>query len=137
MTLMPYNCQYLPYYGRCCSCSSTAKMPSKTSMEWALENAILTEGAFAYESDTNKWKLGNGIHRYQDLQYQAEVGDPGRDGAVGPAGPAGIQGVQGPAGAAAPTPVITIGTVTTGTTASATITGTAPNFVLNLVLPRP
>lgn len=133
MTLMPSSCHCLPYYGRCCSCSSTAKMPSKTSMEWALENAILTEGAFAYESDTSRWKLGNGIHRYQDLQYQAEVGDPGRDGRDGAVGP------QGPPGSttAQPAPVITIGTVTTGTTASATITGTAPNFVLNLVLPRP
>jgi hypothetical protein len=32
---------------------------------------------------------------------------------------------------------MTIGTVTDGATASATITGTAPNFVLNLVLPNP
>ena len=37
------------------------------------------------------------------------------------------------------TPVITIGTVTTGepgTQASASITGTSPNFVLNLTIPQ-
>lgn len=37
------------------------------------------------------------------------------------------------------TPTLTIGTVTTGepgTEAAATITGTAPNFVLNLTIPQ-
>lgn len=50
-------------------------------------------------------------------------------------GPTGPQGVTGSTGA---TPVITIGTVTTGdpgTQAAASITGTAPNFVLNLTIP--
>lgn len=45
----------------------------------------------------------------------------------------------GPTGPAGETPNITIGTVTTGdpgTEASATITGTAPNFVLNLTIPQ-
>lgn len=51
-------------------------------------------------------------------------------------GPAGPQGIQGTAGE---TPNITIGTVTTGnpgTQAAATITGTPPNFVLNLTIPQ-
>lgn len=56
-------------------------------------------------------------------------------GIVGPAGPTGPAGPIGPTGPAGLTPTLTIGTVTTGTTASASITGTAPNFVLNLVLP--
>lgn len=50
-------------------------------------------------------------------------------------GPAGATGEAGPTGA---TPSITIGTVTTGnpgTQAAASITGTAPNFVLNLTIP--
>ena len=53
---------------------------------------------------------------------------------VGPTRPT---GPTGPAGGE--TPTFTIGTVTTGepgTEASATITGTAPNFVLNLVIPQ-
>lgn len=45
-------------------------------------------------------------------------------------------GATGPTGA---TPTLTIGTVTTGapgTDASATITGTAPDFILNLTIPQ-
>ena len=54
----------------------------------------------------------------------------------GPTGPAGADGTDGIDGE---TPVITIGTVTTGepgSAAEATITGTAPNFVLNLTIPQ-
>ena len=57
-------------------------------------------------------------------------------GATGPTGPTGATGPQGLAGE---TPILTIGTVTTGapgTDAEATITGTAPNFILNLVIPQ-
>ena len=63
------------------------------------------------------------------------TGATGPQGITGPTGAAGPQGVTGPTGA---TPVITIGTVTTGdpgTQAAASITGTAPNFVLNLTIP--
>ena len=52
---------------------------------------------------------------------------------VGPTGP------TGPTGASAEATTLTIGTVTTGepgTEASASITGTAPNFVLNLTIPQ-
>lgn len=51
----------------------------------------------------------------------------------------GPTGATGPTGSDGETPNLTIGTVTTGnpgTEASATITGTAPNFVLNLVIPQ-
>ena len=53
-----------------------------------------------------------------------------------PQGPQGIQGVQGPQGATGPANVLTIGTVGSGSTASATITGTSPSQVLNLILPK-
>ena len=46
---------------------------------------------------------------------------------------------NGATGADAPIPTITIGTVTTGepgTAATATITGVAPDFVLNLTIPQ-
>ena len=45
----------------------------------------------------------------------------------------------GPTGPTGATPTLTIGTVTTGdpgTEASATITGTAPDFVLDLTIPQ-
>ena len=69
----------------------------------------------------------------------------GIQGEIGPTGPAGIDGATGPtgptgpAGADAETPTLTVGTVTTGepgTNAEASITGTAPNFVLNLTIPQ-
>lgn len=67
------------------------------------------------------------------LDFTIPQGPTGPTGPTGPIGPAGIDGINGE------TPVITIGTVTTGapgTEASATITGTAPNFVLNLTIPQ-
>lgn len=56
---------------------------------------------------------------------------------TGPTG--GIAGPTGPTGPTGATPNLTIGTVTTGepgTDASATITGTSPDFVLNLTIPQ-
>ena len=61
---------------------------------------------------------------------QGETGPKGDTGAQGP------QGVQGPKGDTGPANVLTIGTVGSGSTASATITGTSPSQVLNLVLPK-
>ena len=63
-------------------------------------------------------------------------------GEQGPTGPTGEQGPTGPTGEQGPTgetPILTIGTVTTGapgTEAEATITGTSPNFILNLTIPQ-
>ena len=72
-------------------------------------------------------------------------GPTGPTGLIGPTGPIGLTGPigeigpTGPTGPIGETPTLTIGTVTTGdpgTEASATITGTAPNFVLNLTIPQ-
>ncbi len=66
-------------------------------------------------------------------------GPTGPTGATGATGPIGPTGATGPTGETGETPILTIGTVTTGkpgTKASATITGTAPNFVLNLTIPQ-
>lgn len=60
-------------------------------------------------------------------------------GITGPTGPTGATGATGPTGPTGATPNLTIGTVTTGdagTDASATITGTSPDFVLNLTIPQ-
>ena len=64
------------------------------------------------------------------------TGATGEIGATGPTGPIGPAGATGPVGE---TPTLTIGIVTTGapgTDAAATITGTSPNFVLNLTIPQ-
>lgn len=65
----------------------------------------------------------------QILNLVLPKGDKGEKGNVGPQGVQGIQGETGPANS------LTIGTVEKGAVPSATITGEAPNQVLNLVLP--
>nr|DAW17165.1 MAG TPA: nucleoid-associated protein [Caudoviricetes sp.] len=76
---------------------------------------------------------------------QGSKGDTGATGATGATGPQGKQGAQGetgatgatgPQGPAGPANVLTIGSVTSGKVASATLTGEAPNQVLNLVLEK-
>lgn len=76
---------------------------------------------------------------------QGSKGDTGATGATGATGPQGKQGLQGetgatgatgPQGPAGPANALTIGSVTSGKVASATITGEAPNQVLNLVLEK-
>ena len=63
-------------------------------------------------------------------------------GATGSQGEQGIQGITGPTGPTGPsgdTPTLEIGTVTTGAPgnqATASITGTAPNYILNLTIPQ-
>lgn len=78
-------------------------------------------------------------------RQRGATGPTGPTGATGPTGPTGPAGPTGPIGPAGEdgvdgeTPVITIGTVTTGdpgTQAAASITGNAPNFVLNLTIPQ-
>lgn len=69
----------------------------------------------------------------------AQRGPTGPTGPTGPVGPAGPQGVAGVDGEDGETPTLRIGTVTTGqpgTQASASITGTPPDYVLNLTIPQ-
>ena len=77
--------------------------------------------------------------KYKPTCCYGPIGPTGLTGATGATGPTGPTGPTGAAGADAETPVITIGTVTTGapgSNAAASITGTAPNFVLNLTIPQ-
>ncbi len=71
---------------------------------------------FVYDRPTNKW-INVGQIR-------------------GPAGPQGNTGLTGPQGPVGLSNTLSIGSVTSGTNAGATLTGTAPAQVLNLVLPR-
>lgn len=64
------------------------------------------------------------------------TGATGAAGADGADGADGIDGATGATGPAGPANTLSVGTVTGGATASATITGTAPNQTLNLVLPQ-
>ena len=96
---------------------------------------------YVWSPDTNTWR-NTGI-------VSGPTGPTGPTGAAstvpgptGPTGPTGaastVPGPTGPTGPTGATPNLTIGTVTTGapgSNATATITGTAPDFVLNLTLP--
>lgn len=70
---------------------------------------------------------------------QGPVGPAGKDGAQGPKGETGEQGPQGPKGDTGATPNIQIGTVQTlkpGQQATASMSGTAENPLLNLGIPK-
>ena len=70
---------------------------------------------------------------------QGPVGPAGKDGAQGPKGDTGEQGPQGPKGDTGATPNIQIGTVQTlepGQKATASMTGTPENPLLNLGIPK-
>lgn len=72
----------------------------------------------------------NGTSPNQTISFVIPRGDVGAKG---------DQGIQGLTGQTGPANTITMGTVSTGapgSTASASVTGTAPNQVLNLVVPR-
>ncbi len=113
-----------------------------TAAEWAKWNPVLALGEPGYETDTGKYKIGNGRSEWKSLPYKAEVGPAGPPGPAGSAGPAGPVGPAGPKGdpgiqgGSGPASVITIGSVSSGATASASLTGAAPNQVLNLVIPK-
>jgi hypothetical protein len=40
-----------------------------TSEQWTLANPILAEGEIGFETDTNQFKLGDGVNRWDDLAY--------------------------------------------------------------------
>lgn len=107
-----------------------------TSLEWAAANPVLGAAEIGAETDTGRFKLGDGVTTWNLLAYKSDRGLPGvagPAGETGPAGPAGPAGPRGPAGSAA---AISIGSVSQGTVPSATITGTSENPILNLVLPK-
>ena len=73
------------------------------------------------------WENNGGLPNPEPVNIKGEKGDPGNNGS---------DGAQGDMGLTGPSNSLSIGTVTSGGSASATITGTAPNQVLNLVLPQ-
>ena len=76
-----------------------------TSLNWNTNDPILLDGEFAYETDTGRYKIGNGVDVWSDLIYSL-VGITGPTGSVGPTGttgPTGSQGIQGPTGSQGPT----------------------------------
>jgi hypothetical protein len=40
-----------------------------TADQWTIANPVLAEGEFGWESDTNTFKIGDGINNWSDLEY--------------------------------------------------------------------
>ena len=120
------------------------------TIEAAKQFAIGQTARITYNSDINKWMQGtvsaynattgslsisvdtisgSGTYALWTVALTGSVGPTGATGATGATGPTGPTGATGPAN------TLSIGTVSEGA-AAATITGTAPNQTLNLVVPK-
>jgi hypothetical protein len=75
-----------------------------TLENWQANNPVLLSGEPAYETDSGKLKVGNGISRWLDLPYY--YGATGATGFTGSVGATGATGVTGPVGATGPTGAI-------------------------------
>ena len=82
-----------------------------TASQWTTTNPILAVGEMGLETDTGKFKVGNGSSNWSALPYssgpqgtQGPTGSTGSQGAVGSQGPQGasVTGPQGAQGAAGP-----------------------------------
>jgi hypothetical protein len=71
-----------------------------TASNWTSANPTLASGEMGIETDTDKFKLGDGSTAWTSLAYggiEGADGADGADGATGPAGPAGAAGTAGEA----------------------------------------
>lgn len=98
-----------------------------TAAQWSSVNPILALGEPGYESDTGKFKVGNGSSAWNSLPYSS--GPTGPTGSLGPTGPSvtGPIGPVGPTGPAFEVLVIPISDETTNiTTGNAKVTFRMP-----------
>jgi hypothetical protein len=52
---------------------------------WSAANPVLAAGELGLETDTSKFKIGNGVTAWGSLPYGGIKGDPGEQGPSGPA----------------------------------------------------
>lgn len=87
-----------------------------TASEWNLSNPILSQGEAGFETDTGRFKVGNGLTPWNSLVYSS--------------------GVTGPTGS---TPSVSVGTTTTlnpGVNATVANSGTSTSAILNFGIPQ-
>ena len=72
-----------------------------SSTDWSTTNPILAIGEPGYETNTGKFKVGDGSTAWNSLPYSS--GPTGPTGSQGPTGPTGNQGPTGPTGNQGPT----------------------------------
>lgn len=119
---------------QCPTVAKRIQLRHDTTANWSLANPILLVGEFAYETNTGKFKVGDGVTRWNDLSYSSgptgSTGPIGRTGPYGPTGQTGATGVTGPTGipgsavnTGATGPTGPLGTGPTGPGGDATNTG--------------
>lgn len=81
---------------------NTIKLRRGTALQWTTANPTLAEGEMGLETDTGKFKVGNGSSSWTALSYSSGIqgttgpqGVQGIQGLIGVQGPQGTQGIQG------------------------------------------
>ncbi len=69
-----------------------------TAAQWAAANPTLYSGELGLETDTSKFKIGDGTTAWNSLAYGGLIGPTGPQGVTGPTGPQGNTGPTGPSG---------------------------------------
>jgi len=77
--------------------------------DWTSANPVLADGEMGLETDTNKFKIGDGTTAWSSLPYGGIAGAAGAAGASGAQGPMGFEGEQGESGFTIPGPTGTAG----------------------------
>ena len=70
-----------------------------TAAAWTSANPTLAAGEMGLETDTSKFKMGNGSTAWNSLAYAYTAGSAGAQGTTGSQGATGTQGLQGVIGA--------------------------------------
>jgi hypothetical protein len=116
----------------------TARLQNRrdTAANWTANNPTLAAGELGLETDTTKYKIGDGTTAWNSLAYAYTAGATGATGptgpvgATGPTGVTGITGPTGPVGATGPTgPTGPSGA--TGPTGATGATGTVPPLTID------
>lgn len=89
-----------------------------TAAAWTSANPVLAQGEWGFETDTKKFKIGDGSAAWSSLAYTATAGDTGARGAPGVDGEDGADGMPG-------TPGLTGATGSQGVTGDTGATGPA------------
>lgn len=81
----------------------TARLQNRrdTAANWTANNPTLAAGEIGLETDTAKYKMGDGTTAWNSLAYAytaGAAGATGPTGATGPVGATGLEGVTGPTG---------------------------------------
>ena len=105
-----------------------------TAAQWTAENPLLAVGEMAIESDTELFKIGDGVRRWNSLPYGGLRGPTGPTGegtggggGTGYTGPTGSAGPTGSTGSTGPSGSVTVYSITFdgGSSSSSYVNGPA------------